>query len=62
MQAAIGMTTTTLMAGRIIFVPRSASKAQTLQRKTRRARWAIAALGLTFAGAIGAVVGNILAG
>ena len=50
------------MAGRTIFVPRSASKAQTLQRKTRRARWTMAALGLTFVGAIGAISGNIMAG
>lgn len=62
MVAVIGMAATTLMAGRAIFVPRNASEAQTLRRKIRRAKWALAALGLTFAGAILAVAGNILAG
>ena len=62
MVAAIGMAATTLMAGRTIFVDRSASKGQTLQRKTRRARWTMAALGLTVAGALVAVAGNIVAG
>ena len=62
MLAAIGMAATILIAGRTIFVNRSASKAQTLQRKTRRARWTMAGLGLTFVDAIGAVSGNIMAG
>ena len=62
MVAVIGTFATTLMAVRTILVPRSASEAQTLRRKIRRAKWAVAALGLTFAGAFVAVVGNILAG
>ena len=62
MLADIGMVTTALMAGTTIFMPRSSSTAQMLRRKTRRAKWAIAALGMTFAGALVVVFGNILAG
>ena len=62
MLATFGMAATTLMAMKTIFVPRSARKAQTLQRKTRKLRWTIAALGLTFADTIGAVSGNIQGG
>ena len=47
---------------RTIFVPRNTSNAQTLRRKTRKARWTIASLGLTFAGTIGAASGNIQGG
>ena len=57
--AVVGTTMTTMMA---IFAPRNTDHAETLRRKTRRAGWAFAFLGLTVAGAVVAVFGHIPAG
>ena len=62
MVAAVGTAVTVLMATRTIFVHRGASKARTLRRKVRRARWTVASLGMTAAGATTAIGGGILAG
>ena len=55
----VGTSTTTMMA---IFAPRKANHVETLRRKVRRVGWAFALLGLTVAGAVVAVAGQMLPG